>query len=214
LCGLPTACATDSQWRPAHDASVGDDEVVSDDLLIRLGEPERDAAGVADIYRTSVESGVASFEEVAPEAAEMAERMTATLAMTPWLVAELDAGVVGYAYAGPHHARPGYRWSVNVSVYVATRHAGQGVGRRLYRELFAILARQGFVNVYAGIALPNEASVALHRSMGMALVGVYRRVGFKFGAWHDVAWYGLRLNEPVGPPAPPIPLPDLERGWP
>src|SRR5690606_8886753 len=105
-------------------ASIGDDEVVSDDLLIRLGDPSRDAAGVAEIYRPSVESGVASFEEVAPEAAEMAERMTATLAMTPWLVAELEGVVVGYAYAGPHHARPGYRWSVNVSVYVGPRHAG------------------------------------------------------------------------------------------
>ena len=185
--------------------------MVSDDLVIRLGDPGRDAAAVAEIYRSAVDFGVASFEEVAPDAAEMAGRMTTILSTTPWLVAELDGRVVGYAYAGPHHARPGYRWSVNVSVYVAPRHAGRGIGRRLYRVLFAILERQGFVNVYAGIALPNDASVALHRSMGMALVGTYRRVGFKFGAWHDVAWYSLRLTEPVGPPPPPIPLPELDR---
>jgi L-amino acid N-acyltransferase YncA len=182
---------------------------MSDDLLIRLADPGRDAAAVADIYRPSVESGLASFEEVAPDAAEMEARMATTLEVMPWLVAELGGQVVGYAYAGPHHARPGYRWSVNVSVYVVEGLTGRGIGRRLYRELFAILARQGFVNVHAGITLPNDASVALHRSMGMEPVGIYRRVGFKLGAWHDVAWYGLRLTEPRVPPPLPIPLPDL-----
>ena len=190
----------------------GDDDAMSDELLIRLADPDRDARAVADIYRPSVESGLASFEEVAPDAAEMKDRILTTLAATPWLVAELGGRVVGYAYAGPHHARPGYRWSVNVSVYVAEGQAGRGIGRRLYRELFATLARQGFVNVYAGVTLPNDASVALHRSMGMERVGIYRRVGFKFGAWHDVAWYALRLTKPPVPPPPPIPLPDLDPG--
>ena len=183
---------------------------MSDDILIRMADPGRDAPAVADIYRPSVEAGLASFEEAAPDAAEMQRRMTTTLASTPWLVAQLDGRVVGYAYAGPHQARPGYRWSVNVSAYVVAGHTGRGIGRELYRELFAILGRQGFVNVYAGITLPNDASVGLHRSMGMELVGVYRGVGFKHGAWHDVAWYGLRLADPPAPPPQPIPLPDLD----
>jgi phosphinothricin acetyltransferase len=181
-------------------------------VTVRLANPARDAAAVADIYLPSVEHGLASFEEIAPTPDEVAERMRMILASTPWLVAELGGRVVGYAYAGPHHARPGYRWSANVSVYVAEGHSGRGIGRRLYRELFAILARQGFVNVYAGITLPNDASVALHRSMGMEPVGIYRRVGFKHGAWHDVAWYGRRLAEPPDPPPLPIPLPDLDPG--
>ena len=185
---------------------------MSDRLLIRLPEPARDAARVAEIYRPSVESGLASFEEVPPDAVEMRRRIAATLAATPWLVAEVDSRVAGYAYAGPHHTRPGYRWSVNVSVYVAEGFAGRGIGRRLYRELFAILTRQGFVNVYAGITLPNDASVALHRSMGMEPVGTYQGVGFKHGAWHDVAWFGLRLAEPLDPPPAPIALPDLDQG--
>jgi phosphinothricin acetyltransferase len=185
---------------------------MSDDLLIRLADPGRDAPAVANIYRPSVEAGLASFEEVPPDAAEMQRRMATTLATWPWLVAELNGRVVGYAYAGPHHARPGYRWSVNVSVYVADGHAGRGIGRRLYRDLFAILARQGFVNVYAGVTLPNDASVALHEAMGMEPIGVYRRVGFKHGAWHDVAWYGVRLTDPSNPPPPPIPLPELDPG--
>lgn len=191
---------------------MGDDGFMSDELLIRPAEPGRDAASVTDIYRPSVESGLASFEEVAPDAAEMKGRIATTLATMPWLVAEVDGHVAGYAYAGPHHARPGYRWSVNVSVYVADGFTGRGIGRRLYRDLFDILARQGFVNVYAGVTLPNDASVALHRSVGMEPVGTYRGVGFKHGTWHDVAWYGLRLAEPVGQPPEPVPLPELDAG--
>ena len=177
---------------------------------IRLADPDRDALDVAAIYRPSVERGLASFEEVAPDADEMTSRIRRTLAHTPWLVAEDEEGtVIAYAYAGTHHERPGYRWAVNISVYVAESARGQGVGRRLYDELLGILRRQGFVNVYAGITLPNPASVALHEAIGMRRVGVYERVGFKLGAWHDVACYGLRLTDPEGAPPEPIPLPEL-----
>jgi len=176
---------------------------------VRLAVPETDAAMVAAIYRPAVESSLASFEESPPTTAEMAERMRAILARTPWLVADRDGMVAGYAYAGPHQQRPGYRWSVNISVYVAPDRAGRGIGRALYDELLPILRRQGFVNAYAGITLPNPASVALHEAIGMRRIGVYEGVGFKHGAWHDVAWYHLRLAEPPGDPPEPIPLPDL-----
>ena len=179
-------------------------------MIVRLVDPNRDATAVAAIYRPSVEGGLASFEETPPDSVEMARRIRQTLAHTPWLVAGDDGGaVVGYAYAGPHHQRPGYRWAVNISVYVDESARGQGMGRRLYDELLRILRRQGFVNVYAGITLPNPASVALHEAIGMRRIGVYERVGFKLGAWHDVAWYGLRLTDPQGVPPEPIPLPDL-----
>jgi len=178
-------------------------------VQVRLADPDRDAANVSAIYRPSVEIGLASFEEDAPDADEMARRMRGTLARTPWLVAEDDGVVIGYAYAGSHHERPGYRWAANISVYVAEAARSQGIGRRLYDELLSILRRQGFVNVYAGITLPNPASVALHEAIGMRRIGVYERVGFKLGAWHDVAWYGLRLADPEGVPPEPIPLPEL-----
>ena len=144
--------------------------------------------------------------------AEMRRRMRDTLERTPWLVADIDGDVVGYAYAGPHHARPGYRWSVNISVYVSDRFTGRGIGRQLYEELIGLLRRQGFVNAYAGITQPNEASVALHEAIGMRRIAVYERVGWKHGAWHDVAWYGLRLTEPSEPPPEPIPIGDLLEG--
>ena len=189
-------------------------------MEIRLADPDRDAAAVAAIYRPHVEDGLASFEEVAPDAAQMARRMRTTLERTPWLIAEAEGGeAIGYAYASLHRERAGYRWSADVSVYVAPDAQGQGVGRALYDALIGMLREQGFVNVYAGITLPNPASVALHEGIGMHRIGVYERVGWKRGAWHDVAWYGMRIAEPEGappevrppgtapPPARPAPRP-------
>lgn len=174
---------------------------------IRLADPDRDAAATAAIYRPAVESSIATFEEVAPSPDEMARRIRSTLPRTPWLVAtDSDTAVVGYAYAGIHRERAGYRWSVDISAYVRPDRHGRGIGRRLYDELLPILRRQGFVNAYAGIALPNPASVALHEAIGMRRIGVYERVGWKLGAWVDVAWFGMRISEPADPPAEPIPL--------
>jgi L-amino acid N-acyltransferase YncA len=179
------------------------------ELTVRLVDPDRDAADVASIYRPAVEVTAASFEEVTPDEEEMASRIRHILTRTPWLVAESSGRVIGYAYAAPHRERAGYRWSVDVSAYVHPEWHRRRVGRTLYDALLPLLLSQGFVNVYAGIALPNPASVALHESIGMRLIGVYERVGFKFGAWHDVAWYGLRIAEPGVPPYEPIALPEL-----
>lgn len=176
---------------------------------MRLADPARDAAAVAAIYRPGVESSIASFEEIAPDATEMVQRIGAVLPRTPWLVAELDGAVVGYAYASIHRERAGYRWSVDISVYVAEGHQGRGIGRTLYDELIPLLRRQGYVNAYAGIALPNPASVALHEAVGMRRIGTYERIGFKFGAWHDVAWYGMRLADPDGQPDEPRSLTEI-----
>ena len=185
---------------------------MTDELTVRIADPDRDAVDVASIYRPAVEATAASFEEVAPDEDEMADRMRRILAGTPWLVAETDGRVIGYAYAAPHRERAGYRWSVDVSAYVHPDWHRRHVGRALYDALLPLLRAQRFVNVYAGIALPNPASVALHESIGMRRIGVYERVGFKFGAWHDVAWYGMRIAEPAGQPDEPIPLPDLPAG--
>lgn len=179
-------------------------------IRIRLAHPDLDAASIAGIYRPAVEGSTVSFEEVAPEASEMADRIRRTLVRAPWLVAIADDDmVVGYAYAGPHGERAGYRWSVDISAYVRPDWRGQRVGRTLYDALLPILMRQGFINVYAGIALPNPASIALHESIGMQLVGVYERVGYKLGLWLDVAWYGMRIAEPSDPPVEPTALPLL-----
>ncbi len=179
-------------------------------MKIRTADPERDAERVAEIYRPHVEDGVASFEERAPTPAEMRDRIDAVVSWTPWLVAEDESDhVIGYAYAARHRERAGYRWSVDISVYIDPGWQAQGVGRALYDELLAILRRQRFVNVYAGITLPNPGSVRLHESIGMRVVGVYEGVGYKFGEWLPVAWYGMRLTVPSDPPAEPIAFSEL-----
>ncbi|MFI7587203.1 arsinothricin resistance N-acetyltransferase ArsN1 family B [Spongisporangium articulatum] len=166
-----------------------------------------DAAAVAEVYRPYVEQTAISFESGAPAAAEMARRIEATVTHYPWLVAEDGGTVVGYAYAGPHRARPAYRWSVDVSVYLAPQAHRRGIGTRLYQALFDHLRAQGYCNAFAGVALPNPASVGLHESLGFAPVGVYRNVGYKSGRWHDVGWWQLELLPPDPDPPEPRPTP-------
>jgi phosphinothricin acetyltransferase len=179
-------------------------------MRVRVADPALDAERVAEIYRPHVVETLTSFEEVAPTTTEMAERISSTLAWTPWLVAQDENDrVIGYAYASRHRERAGYRWSVDISVYVDWDWQRKGVGRALYAELLPTLRRQGFVNVYAGVALPNPGSVALHEALGMKLVGVYEKVGFKFGEWPDVAWYGMTLADHSDMPSDPIPFLEL-----
>lgn len=176
-------------------------------MKLRLARRE-DADTIRDIYAPFIETPV-SFELVAPDADTMWSRISETMTRTPWLVLDDDGVVAGYAYAGPHRSRAGYQWSVEASVYVAPTHRRRGVARRLYAALFEVLAWQGFVNVYAGIALPNEASVAFHRSMGFEAIGVYEKVGFKNGAWIDVSWWVRTLGARPEVPATPRLLPEV-----
>jgi phosphinothricin acetyltransferase len=169
---------------------------------IRLADPHRDATGCHEIYRPIVEGTVTSFEIHPPEAAEFARRMESMLLAFPWLVCEEGAAILGYAYASAHRGRPAYQWCAEVSVYVRDGSRGAGIGADLYRALFECLQLQGYVNLYAGIAQPNPTSVAFHEAMGFEPVGVYRRIGYKFGRWHDVGWWGLRLPEPARPRPP------------
>jgi L-amino acid N-acyltransferase YncA len=174
-------------------------------LVIRPAEPLADAASCAAMYAPYVLSNATSFEEAAPGEDEMADRIARTSATHPWLVAERGGKLLGYAYACRHRERPAYRWSADVSVYVGERQWRQGIGRRLYEDLFERLRRQGFRTACAGITLPNIASVALHESLGFAPVGIYRHIGWKAGAWRDVGWWQLDLAvESTGPPAEPL----------
>lgn len=166
-----------------------------------------DAGPVAAIYAPNVTGSIISFESEPPDAEEMRRRIEGTLERYPWLVCERGGRVLGYAYAGAHGSRAAYRWSVDVSVYVDGEAHRTGVGRALYTSLFAALRVQGFYNAYAGATLPNPASVGLHEAMGFRPVGVYQKVGYKKGAWHDVGWWHLALRERVGDPTPPTDLP-------
>jgi len=169
---------------------------------IRDADPARDAAACAAIYAPHVESSVVSFEERAPDAAELAARIERYGASHAWLVAEREGEVLGYAYATAFNERPAYRWSVSVSVYVAEGARGAGLGRALYEALFEGLRERGFRMACAGITLPNEASVALHESLGFEQTGLNREIGWKHGAWRDVGWYQLELAPAAEEPPP------------
>ncbi|MDM4139704.1 MULTISPECIES: arsinothricin resistance N-acetyltransferase ArsN1 family B [Mycobacterium] len=164
----------------------------------------QDATAVAQSYLPYVRDTAISFEATPPGAEEMRSRITTTLARLPWLVTTDGDGIKGFAYASPHRAREAYRWSVDVSLYLDEQVHRQGHGRRLYAALFNVLAAQGYVSAYAGIALPNAASVGLHEALGFTAVGTFRGVGFKHETWWDVGWWQRRLLEP--PPAPREPL--------
>jgi phosphinothricin acetyltransferase len=165
---------------------------------------ERDAEQILAIYAPIVRDTTISFELEPPTADEMKRRIAETLVRWPWLVFEHRGEILAYASAGPHRARAAYRWSVDVSAYVHPKVRRRSIGRALYTCLFEILVLQGFYNAYAGIALPNPPSVALHESLGFHPVGVYRGVGFKLGAWRDVGWWHLSLQPKAVPSGPPI----------
>jgi len=173
--------------------------------MIRLATLD-DASGVQAIYAPIVRETAISFELEPPTVAEMEQRIVKTLEHLPWLVCERRGNILGYVYASQHRTRAAYQWSVDVSVYVHPNARRLGVGQALYRSLFALLVLQGFYNAYAGITLPNPASVGLHESLEFQPVGVYRAVGYKLGAWHDVGWWQLTLQSPVSPPNPPMDL--------
>lgn len=176
------------------------------ELTIRDADPARDGGACAAIYAPHVEGSAVSFEEGVPGAEEMAARIERVAATHAWLVAERHGRAAGYAYATTFSERPAYRWSTGVSVYVAEGERGRGIGRSLYVALFERLRKRGFRMACAGITLPNEASVALHESLGFEPVGIYREIGWKNGAWRDVGWWQLELA-PAGdePPAEPLP---------
>jgi L-amino acid N-acyltransferase YncA len=167
---------------------------MADSLRIRQAT-EADAPALLAIYRPFVDDTAVSFEMVAPTVEEFAARIEKSLAGWQWLVAEREDQIVGYAYGSSHRARPAYRWSVEVSAYVHPSQHRQGVGRALYLRLFEELAEMGFCNAYAGTTLPNDGSVALHRSVGFEPIGVFKAVGRKFGKWHDVAWFQRILRD-------------------
>ncbi len=183
-------------------------------MAIRMARVD-DAEQIRAIYAPIVEKTTISFEWEPPGAEEMRSRIAETLVSYPWLVSEESQEILGYAYAGLHRSRKAYEWSVETSVYVRGDVRRRGFGRSLYVVLSSLLALQGYYNAYAGIALPNPASVALHESVGFRPIGVYREVGFKKGRWHDVGWWQLELQPKAGGPVRPLSLLEAQSktGW-
>ena len=177
----------------------------SSEFHIRMAVPG-DAPQMLAIYGPVVRETAISFETDPPTQEKFSRRIAETLQSLPWLVCVCDNRIVGYAYATTFRSRSGYRWSVEVSVYVSLEYRRRGVGAALYGSLFQGLWLLGYYNAYAGISLPNPASVNLHESMGFLPVGIFPSVGFKLGEWHDIGFWCLTLQPHDAKPPPPKPL--------
>lgn len=176
-------------------------------MRIRLAVPT-DGPRLAEIYEPAVLARGISVELTPPSAAEMAARVTETLKIRPWIVAETDR-IIGYAYSGPHRVRPGYAWSAEVTIYTDTTYHRKGTGRALYTSLFALLTLQGYQNIYAGVTISNHPSLAFHEAMGFKAVAEYPQIAFKQDQWLTLRWYHKALGTHPVPPAPIVPLPEL-----
>lgn len=150
-----------------------------------------DGAAVADVYNGYVLDTIVTFEEKPVSAAEMARRIEAVSTAHDWLLLERDGSLLGYAYAGPFHARAAYRFATESTIYLRQGLGGKGHGTRLYRELVDRTLARGTRTLVGVIALPNEASTRLHEKLGFVKVGHLRRVGRKLGRWVDVGYWQL-----------------------
>jgi len=156
---------------------------------------DRDGAALADIYNPYIDDTVVTFEETRVDAAEMSRRVADVQRLgLPWIVSEEAGGVVGYAYATTWRTRVAYRYCAEVTVYLDRGAFGRGLGTQLYRELFSRLESSGMHVLLGCIALPNEASVALHERFGMKKVAHFEEVGFKFDRWIDVGYWQKNLR--------------------
>ncbi|MCB1741142.1 MAG: N-acetyltransferase [Gammaproteobacteria bacterium] len=156
---------------------------------------ESDAEQMLGIYAPYVRDTVITFEEVVPELEQFRDRVRKYLSGWRCLVVVQDDRLLGYAYGSTHRERSAYRWSVETTIYLDPTVHRQGLGRRLYGALLPALAEAGYCNAFAGITLPNAASVGLHQAMGFEPIGTFSRVGYKLGAWRDVGWFQLRLRD-------------------
>ena len=168
-------------------------------LKIRLAT-EADAPAVAELYNWYVRHSTATFQYAPATVEEMRANIAGVLAGAPFLVAETASGrLAGYACAHPYHAREAYAWSVETTIYCSPDFVGQGVGRRLYAPLLALLREQGYCRAAALLARPNPESEAFHRAMGFRKVGCEPQAGFKFGRWLGVTTWWYDLNTPATP---------------
>ena len=168
-----------------------------------------DAQQIIGIYSPNILNAAISFETEVPAIEEMQNRITIILQKYPWIVCKVEGKIAGYVYASKHRDREAYQWSCECTVYMHNDFKGKGIGKELYQLLFKILKLQGYRNVYAGITLPNEASIILHEKCGFKHFATYENTGYKFGKWHSVGWWKLQINDYDLQPPPPLKISEL-----
>lgn len=153
-----------------------------------------DAQAVLSIYTPYIRMTPTTFETAVPTAEEFAARIESISGEFPYLLLFVDSELVGYAYAHKQAERAAFGWNAELSVYLRMDMRGKGLGRPLYELLIDLLSMQGYINVYGVITGSNASSIAMHRKMGFAVIGVHEKTGFKFGEWHDTVWMHKRIG--------------------
>ncbi len=168
-----------------------------------------DTAAALGIYKPYVENTAITFDYDTPSIAGFSEKIDTITAEYPWLVCMHGDEMAGYAYASRHRAKTAYQWSPESTIYLAPEFYGKGIAKALYSTLFSLLRLQGYFNVYAGVTIPNEKSERFHKAMGFEELGIFTKIGFKLGRWHDTKWLQLHLAEHIDNPALPAPIAEV-----
>ena len=177
--------------------------------IIRVAKPA-DAKGLLSIYAPYITGSAFTFETEVPATESFAQRIRTYQENWPWLVFETDGMIAGYAYGIRHRERTAYQWCVETSVYVKDDYQKRGIAKALYTVLFFILKYQGCRNVYAGITLPNDRSVAFHKNFGFMWVADYKNIGYKLNKWYTVSWWQMQLNDYSDEPEAPLKFPQVD----
>ena len=188
------------------------ESIMKQEYQIRIARKE-DCADMAEIYAPYVANTAVSFEETPPDADEIWTRVLKSLKKHVWLVCVCDRKVVGYAYARVHRERKAYQWVTEVSVYIHEHHRKLGIATALYNALHAVLRKQGYIQAYAGMTLPNLASKGFHENLGYVQFATYKNAGFKLGEWRDTAWWSLALTELPEVPGELKSVESLDETW-
>ena len=177
-------------------------------MNIRIAKLE-DAKNLVNIYKYYVENTAITFEYEVPSVEEFRDRIKNTLSKYPYLVAEKDNKIYGYAYASSFKTRPAYNWAVETSIYVNHELSRNGVGTLLYTKLEEYLRLQNIINLNASISYPNEKSEEFHKKLGYKTVAHFTKCGYKFEKWHDMIWMEKFIGKHTIPPKNLIPFPEL-----
>lgn len=175
---------------------------------------ETDVAAVLEIYTYYVENTIISFEYEAPSIEEYLQRIITNTVNYPWIVCLYNSQIIGFAYGSTHRYRTAYQWSPESTIYMAPDFHTKGIGKLLYELLLSLLKLQGYYNVYAGVALPNDKSIGLHKKLGFDEIGIFQKVGYKHGDWHDTHWFQIHLNTHKLEPATPKKLKEVANSSP
>lgn len=172
---------------------------------------EGDVAAILSIYEPYIKNTTITFEIDVPTLDAFKKRFQCITEEFPWLVCEIHGRIVGYAYAEKAFERAAYQWDADIAVYIEAAYQGQGIARKFYRCIEALLILQGYKNIYAAVTGQNDRSMRFHEAAGYHAFANYHNSGYKMGKWLDVIWFEKKLSDYCDNPKSPISFPSMKQ---